>query len=504
MDAVTSSGSLIANLLRSAARFPERCAIQDGSQQWTYAQLLAGSRAVAAALRQRGMQAGDRAAIIMANSGEFVAAYYGTLMAGGIVVLLNPAAKSRDFEAWLRNCGARFVFADAQGGEVARAVGELPEPPQVIQAVNRGTSAFGLPETEFVAGGIDADAAACILYTSGTTGLPKGVVLSHANLAANCASICEYLRLDENDSIVCVLPFYYSYGSSVLHTHLCVGGRIVLEKNFVYPHAVIETLARERATGFAGVPPTFALLLSRVNLASYDLSALRYLTQAGGAMPPALTQRLREALPRAALFVMYGQTEATARLTYLPPERLDEKLGSVGIPIPGVRVEIRGEGGEPAAAGAVGEIWASGPNIMLGYWGNESASAEVLRDGWLKTGDMGRGDDDGFIYIVGRRSDMIKAGAHRIHPQDIEDAIAEMPVVQEAAAVGIEDETLGQSVCVFVVPRDGAAVTAMQVQAHCRARLANYKIPKRVEIVATLPRTASGKVRRAELAQRAK
>jgi long-chain acyl-CoA synthetase len=504
MDAVTSSGSLIANLLRSAARFPERCAIQDGSQHWTYAQLLAGSRAVAAALRQRGMRDGDRAAIIMANSGEFVAAYYGTLMAGGIVVLLNPAAKARDFEAWLRDSGARFVFADAQGTEVARAVRELPDPPQVILAVNAGASVFGLADASFEPGAIDADDAACILYTSGTTGRPKGVVLSHANLAANCASICEYLQLAETDSVVCVLPFYYSYGSSVLHTHLRVGGRIVLEKNFVYPHAVVETLARERATGFAGVPPTFALLLSRVNLATFDLSSLRYLTQAGGAMPPALTQRLREALPRASLFVMYGQTEATARLTYLPPERLDEKLGSVGIPIPGVRIQIRGENGEPAAPGIVGEIWASGPNIMLGYWGNESATAEVLRDGWLKTGDMGRADEDGFIYIVGRRSDMIKAGAHRIHPQDIEDAIAEMADVQEAAAVGVDDDTLGQSVCVFVVPRDGAGVTPMQVQAHCRARLANYKIPKRVEIVATLPRTASGKVRRAELAQRAK
>ena len=502
---MSTPGSLIANLLETAARFPERCAIQDGEFQLSYSRLLSQAKSVAAALRQRGIRPGDRAAIVLANSGEFVAAYYGTLMAGGTVVLLNQAAKSRDFEAWLRDSESSFVFTDAANAEVARAVAAQAVAPQVLHAAGNGELAFGLPAAEdLVAAVVDENSPACILYTSGTTGRPKGVVLSHRNLAANCASICEYLRLTENDSIVSVLPFYYSYGSSVLHTHIQVGGCVILEKNLVYPHAVVETLARTRATGFAGVPPTFALLLSRVNLASFDLSALRYLTQAGGGMPPALTQRLREALPHAALFVMYGQTEATARLTWLPPERLTEKLGAVGIPVSGVHIEIRDENGVPAATGAVGEIWAQGPNIMLGYWRNEAATADVLRDGWLKTGDMGRLDEDGYLFIVGRRSDMIKAGAHRIHPQDIEDAITEMSTVQEAAAVGVDDETLGQSVCVFVVPQEGAALTPMQVQAHCRSRLANYKIPKRVEIVATLPRTASGKVRRAELAERAK
>jgi acyl-CoA synthetase (AMP-forming)/AMP-acid ligase II len=329
-------------------------------------------------------------------------------------------------------------------------------------------------------------------------------VLSHRNLASNSTAICEYLQLTEQDSVVCVLPFHYSYGSSVLHTHLQVGGRIVLEKNLVYPHAVVETLARERATGFAGVPPTFALLLSRVPLANYDLSALRYLTQAGGAMSPALTQRLREALPNVAVFVMYGQTEATARLTYLPPRYLTMKMGSVGVPVSGVNIQIRTEDGEVAAAGTVGEIWVSGPNVMLGYWSNPAATAEVLRDGWLKTGDMGRVDDEGFLFIVGRRSDMIKAGAHRVHPRDIEDVIVEIEDVEEAVAIGVDDETLGQTICAFVVPSSGATLTGMQVQAHCRERLANYKVPKRVEIVASLPRTASGKVRRTELAERVK
>jgi acyl-CoA synthetase (AMP-forming)/AMP-acid ligase II len=301
------------------------------------------------------------------------------------------------------------------------------------------------------------------------------------------------------DSIVTVLPFYYSYGNSVLHSHLQVGARLILEANLVYPHAVVETIAKRRSTGFAGVPSTFALLLSRVKLDQHDLSSLRYVTQAGGPMSPALTEKLCAALPRTEVIVMYGQTEATARLTYLPPADLRRKSGSVGVAIPGVQIEVRREDGQRAAVDEVGEVWARGPNIMIGYWRDADATGAVLRDGWLKTGDMGSLDADGYLYLKGRRSDIIKVGANRIHPREVEEAIAEIPGVQEAAAVGVDDEMLGQVIKVFVVPTQQAALTAMQVQAHCRARLASYKVPKFVEFVDSLPKTASGKVRRAEL-----
>jgi acyl-CoA synthetase (AMP-forming)/AMP-acid ligase II len=492
-------------LLRSADRHPQRDAIQEGSRRITYGRLQRQVAAIAAKLRRLGLGQGERVAIILPNSSEFVAAYYGILMAGGVAVLLNAAAKSRDFISWLGDSECTFVLAESNNNEVAAAIAAIECKPRFLAASGEPDAPFGLaldvPFNPPVAGG---DQPACILYTSGTTGKPKGVVLSHNNLLSNTASIVEYLGLTAEDSIGTILPFYYSYGSSVLHTHLSAGGRVILEKNLLYPHAVIETLAKERATGFAGVPSTFALLLSRVKLQDYDLSAIRYVTQAGGAMSPALTQRLREALPKAAVIVMYGQTEATARLTYLPPALLDAKLGSVGIPVPGVNIEIRREDGSAAAVDEVGEIWAYGPNVMLGYWRNDAATSEVKRDGWLKTGDMGRRDADGFIFIVGRRSDMIKAGAHRIHPQDIEDVIAELPQVQESAVVGIDDELLGQTIRAFVVPVTSATLTPMQVQAHCRERLASYKVPKTVEIVASLPRTASGKIRRAELIERTK
>ncbi|HMN42984.1 MAG TPA: class I adenylate-forming enzyme family protein [Povalibacter sp.] len=496
--------TLVGNLLQTAARVPQATAIQDGAATVTYEQLLQQAGTIARELRAQGLQDGERVVLIMQNSAEFAAAYYAVLMAGGVAVLLNAAAKLRDFEAWLANCEASFVLTDADNDEATLAARASVAAARHWRSTGNPRSPFGLTLSAEHAPprAVDEHAPACILYTSGTTGQPKGVVLSQANLASNAAAIVQYLGLTGDDSIVTVLPFYYSYGSSVLHTHVQVGARLVLEKNLVYPHIVVASIARERATGFAGVPSTFALLLSRVKLADHDLAAMRYVTQAGGAMSPALTQKLREALPGAAVFVMYGQTEATARLTYLPPHMLDRKLGSVGRAIAGVDIEVRGENGAVLDTGGVGSIWVRGPNVMLGYWCNDVATAAVKHDGWLNTGDMGSLDADGYLYLSGRRSDMIKTGAHRVHPQDIEDVIAELPQVQEIAVAGVDDERLGQAIKAFIVPVPGASLSPMQVQAHCRQRLAAYKIPKFVEMVDSLPRTMTGKLRRAELKQR--
>jgi acyl-CoA synthetase (AMP-forming)/AMP-acid ligase II len=488
----------------TAARLPEAVAIRERDRQLTYSGFHQWVGRLSSRLTASGVRLGDRVAVALPNSIESALAYYACMQAGAVAVPLNAQAKARDIEIWLRHSAPKVVFADQAHADFAAGYERSGVRAQVWYSTGEPDRPFGFDDgltSSDAASELSSNAPACMIYTSGTTGRPKAVVLSHANLASNAAAIVDYLALREEDSVVSILPFYYSYGSSLLHTHILAGGCLILEKNLVYPHAVVETLARERATGFAGVPSTFALLLSRVKLADYDLSQLRYVTQAGGAMAPALTRRLRQALPGTELFVMYGQTEATARLTYLPPERLEDKLGSVGVPVSGVEIQIRDEAGQPAHADEVGEVWARGPNVMIGYWRDEAATAEVKKDGWLKTGDMGRLDADGFLYLVGRRSDMIKSGAHRIHPQDIEEAILELPSVQEAAVVGVDDEILGQSIKAFVVPAQDGTVTPMVIQAHCRERLASYKIPKAVEIVASLPKTASGKVKRAELKQ---
>jgi len=494
-----------------ASAAPERTAITDGERRASYGEFWAQAQAFSDVLRGNGLQRGDRVAIVLPNRIEAATACYGTWLAGGVVVPLDVQARVRDLSPWIRHCDARYVLHEQGHHDATLAIAELPsirlsialEEQQPLCAPKpSGRLSSGNPsqgETRDDANNARANDLALILYTSGTTGTPKGVMLSHANLLANAESVIAYLGLDCNDSVLSVLPFYYAYGASVLHTHLISGARIHLEKNLVFPNLIVEALAAHRITCFSGVPSTFALLLNHAELGNHDLSCLRSLTQAGGPMTPALTRKLRAALPHPRLFVMYGQTEATSRLTWLPPERLEEKLGSVGIPVDGVTLKIVRDDGMAATTGEIGEVWAKGPNVMLGYWNNIEATRNVLQDGWLRTGDLGHLDGDGYLFLAGRRSDVIKTGAHRVHPGDIEEAIAEFPGVIEAAVVGVDDEVMGQAIKAFVVVEAPTERGADQIKAHCRERLPPYKIPKYIEFVAALPRTASGKVRRVHL-----
>jgi acyl-CoA synthetase (AMP-forming)/AMP-acid ligase II len=340
---------------------------------------------------------------------------------------------------------------------------------------------------------------AMIIYTSGTTSNPKGVTLSHGNLAANARTIVEYLEIDSKDKVLSVLPFHFSYGSSVLNSNLIAGAHIVIEDNLAFPHVTLRRMQDEEITGFPGVPSTFALLLGRCSLGDYDLSHLRYTTQAGGPMPRAHIEQLQQLLAHVRTFIMYGQTEATARLTYLPPDKLVEKMGSVGLPLRDVEIQIRTDG-RAVPGGQVGEICVRGPNVMLGYWRDPGLSAEVLRDGWLHTGDLGHLDDDGYLFIDGRAQEMIKVGAFRVSPQEIEEVLSECASVEQAAVVAIPDDLLGQAVKAILVLRPGTEADVRAVKAHCKKRLASYKIPKVVEFVAALPRTSSGKIQRFKLA----
>lgn len=491
-------------------RTPDADAVVAGSVRTSYASLWGDVTAFADFLGREGLRPGTRVALLTSNSAAYVAAYYGTWCAGGVVVALNAAAKTADLTNWLEHCGAQWLVIDSAHPEASAVLKQSSRKRRVVvigqcaegfegiswDAIRRDSAAQERPR----AGWCRAGDLAAIIYTSGTTGRPKGVMLSHANLAGNTQSILSYLPIRHASRIVNVLPFYYSYGNSVMHTHLAGGACLVLEDNLVYPHRVMERIAAERADGFAGVPATYGLLLSRVRFEDHDLSSLKYVTVAGGAMAPADIKRLSEKLPGVDVFVMYGQTEATSRLTYLPPERLHEKLGSCGIPIPDVEIEVRTEDGRAAPAGITGEVWARGPNVMQGYWNDDEATREVKRDGWLRTGDMGSRDAEGYLYLEGRRNDMIKTGAHRVHPREIEEVIAEIDGVAEVAVVGVDDELLGQVIKAVVRTEPGVAIDAMRLKGHCRNRLALYKIPKHVEFVQELPKTASGKIKRYMLA----
>lgn len=506
------SYSLVDYLRRSVEQRPDAEAVVHRGRRVSYGQLWRDVCALAAFMKQRGLGQGDRVAILLENSPEYIAAYYAALMAGGVVVALNTAAKARDLVNWLAHCDARWLIADALHPELGEISGAANLKLSLIGVGGTGPMVQGGARWEDVIAtavnhpdpicALEPGSVAAIVYTSGTTGRPKGVTLSHRNLVSNVDSILAYLELTCEDRCLNVLPFYYSYGASVLHTHLAVGAALVLENNLVYVHNVISQMQAERITGFPGVPSTYALILNRVKLSNYDLSSLRYMTQAGGAMAPAHIKRLREEIPHARFFVMYGQTEATARLSYLPPEMLERKTGSAGIPIPNVQLEIRDELRKPVSQGTVGEIYAHGHNIMHGYWNDPRATDEVIHDGWLRTGDIAYMDEDGYIFIQGRESDIIKTGGHRINPKDIEEVIAELAGVSEVAVAGIDDEILGQTIKAYIVLAQDASVNERDVKTHCHRRLPAYKIPKHIEFSDNLPRTASGKIRRFLLASK--
>jgi acyl-CoA synthetase (AMP-forming)/AMP-acid ligase II len=483
------------------ARSPGAIAVEDDVGALAYAALAERVARLHSHLRAAGLSKGDRVALWLENSSDYVVALYGCWSAGVVAVPLNSGASLREVSRVLEHSGAVLLIAAAANRSVPALRDRVG---CAVLLIDREGPESSSPERLGAASATDLHCSledlGLILYTSGTTGNPKGVMLTHENLAANTAGIVEYLELTEADRVLAVLPFHYSYGNSVLHSHLSVGATLVIGPSMVYPQRVVDALRAKAISGFSGVPATFRILVDRTDIA-VNPPLLRYVTQAGGAMGAALTQKLVAALhPTTRTFVMYGQTEASARLTYLPPDRLREKLGSVGVPLRGVEIAIVDEQGRRVRCGESGEVIVRGPNVMAGYWRNPESTTAVLVDGWLRTGDSGRLDADGFLYLDGRRTDMIKTGAHRVNPEEIEEVIIEVEGVTEVAACGVADAVLGQVVGVFVV---GAASAEAEraILRHCREHLAPHKIPKKVYWRTSLPRTASGKIKRYELSE---
>ena len=498
-------------LEESASSRPGATALVHGDERTSYAELERASRRAAGALRRAGVRPGDRVGLLAANSRLYVEAYYGVLMSGGVAVPLHASADEGTVGRALADCGARALIAGGELRRVAREAAAHAGIRSVFVAGNPPEGSAGpvadIPWEEALSieahdlPSVPRDAAdrAMIVYTSGSTGRARGAVLRHENVVANTRSIVSYLELSSGDRALVVLPFPYVYGKSVLNTHIAVGGTVIIENRFLYPQVVLDTLEREAATGFAGVPSTFAILLNRTNLARRVLPSLRYVTQAGGAMAPELLRRLIDALPGKRIFVMYGATEASARLTYLPPEDLPRKVGSVGRAIPGVSVQVLNPDGSRARTGEMGEIVASGPNVMEGYWGDPEETARVLGPEGLRTGDLGWLDAEGYLWIAGRSREMIKSGGHRLHPKEVEDVLYEHPSVHEAAVVGVDDELLGQALKAYVVAKAGAVLDTEHLREFAARRLPSYKVPKSVEVVDDLPKSAAGKIMRREL-----
>lgn len=500
---------LVSDILEQALRAdPDKPAVWYKGAWKTYRELTEGAEQVAAFLLETGLKPGDRVALLLENSFDYVCAHFGALKAGCVDVSLNTELKADGLHELLLDCEATALIAHAKllHGSLAALDGlpalqhvlldrPLEGPPSSLASVRVRT----LPEVWAAAHGevqppnrVETDLAS-LVYTSGVTGRPKGVMLSHRNLVTNARAVVQYLELEPRDRVMVVLPFYYIFGRSLLYTHFLSGGSLVIDNRFAYPAAVLNTMQEQEVTCLAGVPTTYSILLNRSDLRARTFPHLRFVAQAGGGMSTAMQQAVAEVFRPARLFVMYGATEAAPRLTYVEPEVLPRKWGSIGRAIPGMEVIVADEAGRRLSPGVKGEIAARGPSIMMGYWNDPEATAQVLRHGYYFTGDLGFADEEGYIFLTGRARDMIKTGGNRVSAKEVEDVVTSMAGVVEAAVIGVPDEILGEAVKVLVVP-SSPELTEDSVMNELKRRLPPYMRPKWVELRGALPKNQSGKI----------
>ena len=507
-------------LRRSTERFPDKVALVCDGHRWTYAEIEAQANRIANGLLDLGLRRGDRVAVWLPNSIETVVAIFGILKAGGVFTVVNPTTKPGKLAYILDNCGAWGLFAPARRMEPVYSLlqsvpslrvpvlcGPAPSTPPAsplpsVRALEFRSLLETYPPDPPPTSAIDIDLA-CLIYTSGSTGDPKGVMSTHANVVFAASSIIRYLGNTPEDIVINVLPLSFDYGLYQLLMVFQFGGTLVLERSFAYPAAVLKRIEEERVTGLPGVPTLFAMIL-QMNLGRFDLSSLRYLTNTGAALPVEHIRRLREALPHARLYSMYGLTECK-RALYLPPEELDRRPASVGVPIPGTEAWIEDEEGNRVGPGEVGELVIRGSHVMQGYWGDPEETAKRYRPGrypaerLLYTGDLFWMDEEGFFYFVARKDDVIKSRGEKVAPKEVENVLYRLPGVVEAAVVGVPDDLLGQAVKAFIVCGDGHTLTERDVLRHCRQHLEDFMVPKYVEFRESLPKTPSGKIRRSAL-----
>ena len=508
-------------LFQNATRRPDAPAVATPTMRLSYAELAARVRALAGHLAAAGIRPRERVLVALPNTPATVVASLAVQLVGATAVEVNREWGAEVLAGIIAQTGVRQAIvwgADARiwgglGAALERVWivhGSLPAP--LKAALGKLEATLILPD-----GAVDPEAGiappppavelqpdmpALILYTSGTSSRPRGVVQTFRNIDANTRSIVQYLGLSAEDRALLVLPLYYCYGRSVLQTHLFVGASIFLETRTAFPRVILESLASEACTSIAGVPLTFEILRRTMDPSTLSFPKLRYLTQAGGAMHRDTIAWVRRSFHPANLFVMYGQTEATARLSYLPPERAADKEGSIGIPIPGVELQVVDDQGRELPRGETGYLVARGGNVTPGYLDDPEETRSILHDGWLWTGDLASRDEDGFFFHQGRAKEILKIGGHRVSPFEIEQVVARHPDVAEAAVIGVKADLMGEQAAAFVVLHPGRQPAEGDLQRFCRERLPAFKVPARFVLVDSLPHNESGKLLRAELRAR--
>lgn len=478
------------------------------------AQLHDAAAGLAGTLRQAGIEVGDRVAIYMDSSWPCIVSVYAASMAGAAFVLVNPQTRADKLRHVLDDSGARALLA---GGNLAAQFRPAVQGNQQLRLVIIAGDDDGrvtVPTTSFtdaVSGALQAEQGhviatdlAALIYTSGSSGEPKGVMHSHQTMMFAAASVAAYLRINASDRLHCALPLAFSYGLYHLLMAVNQGAQLVLEHSFAYPAAVFANMREQAVTLFPAVPTMYSALLASHRREPLQFPSVTRITSAGAALPDSHAAQLREVFPNAGLYCMYGQTECK-RISFLAPGLNDTRPGSVGKAIPGTQAFVLDARGGPAAPGEIGLLHVRGPHIMLGYWNRPQETAKALRTGpapgerMLCTHDLFRRDAEGFLYFVARSDDIINSGGEKVSPAEVENVLHTLAGVREAAVLGIADERLGEMVCACIAVDPDAGLDERRIRAHCIAQLEPFRVPRRIVLVGNLPRSANGKLDRAQI-----
>ena len=489
--------NLASTLTRSAQADPDHVAVRLDDVALSYAALDGATTHLAGLLAAHGIQRGDRVGIMLPNVPHFPVCYYGALRAGAIVVPMNVLLKRREVAFYLADSGAKLLFAWEGFSEEARA-GAAEAGAEYVEVSPAGfVELVGAadPVTE-VADTADGDTAV-ILYTSGTTGQPKGAELSNDNLIRNARASAGLFSLGADAIVLGALPLFHTFGQTCgMNATLGGGGTLTLIPRFE-PGKALEIIQRDRVNVFQGVPTMYGAMLHHPQRDDYDVSTLVVCASGGSAMPVELMRDFEQAF-HCKVLEGYGMSESSPVASFNHPDR-ERKPGSIGTPIEGVQMRVVDDQDHEVAQGEVGEIVIKGHNVMNRYWKRPDATAETVVDGWLHTGDLATIDEDGYFFIVDRKKDMIIRGGYNIYPREIEELLYEHPDVREAAVLGVPDDEYGEEVAAAVALKDGAEVTAEQLRDYLKDQVAAYKYPRRVWLVDDLPKGPTGKILKREI-----
>lgn len=500
-------------LERSAKRHPEKTVLVYNNARYTYDYLDKASTQLAKYLIAKGVQKQDRVVIFLPNSLEAVIGLYAILKAGATFILLENSIKPKKLNYILKDAGSQTLITHKNKSELVKQACSDLKMNAIIQVGRTDSKSNQLPWPDLslqhnelksiqLPRIIDIDLAA-IIYTSGSTGNPKGVMSTHHNMISAARSIIQYLDNESDDIILSALPLSFDYGLYQLIMSVMFGGTLILESSFLYLHAILEKMASEKVTGFPLVPTMAAMLLKMEDLSQYKLDNLKYITNTGAALPEEHIRKLADLFFNVKIFSMFGLTECK-RVSYMPPELLMENSGSVGKAMPNAEVKIVNEKGNDVSPGETGELIVRGSNVMQGYWNDTEITEHTYKPGrypaerWLHSGDYFKQDENGFLYFLGRKDDMIKSRGERVSAKEVENIIHQLDDVHEVAVIGIADDVMGQSIKAFVSLKENS-LTDKDIFKHCTRNLETFAVPKNIEIRDSLPKTPNGKIDKRKL-----